>query len=561
MAGRGGGGVVSAWLPHDATWAADINSAGDIKLAYYDAARQIHLWDGGTGKETTPFHQGKSDRASSGAAVLAVGRDALLAFRDKEPLRDWYVAPFADPAKLSGLGEETVPLTRIQLQKRNDGVASLWYGEQQEATGKHFQIYYRDLNENGAPIGEPQKLFEGIYPVMAVRKDGQVAALSWIKEGAKHKIVARSRASDAKTFGPVVIVADTGPITPFFTSVANGNRVIALWHAQYGEDLQAFRLEGAYSDDGAQWSPIHIKSLDGLDVESGELVSDGSGNLALVATVITPEDRNMGGKMRTVIVTSHDNGQTWGEAQNLRKGEFLAKNPYSHARSAKAAFLSPNVLFVAWQDWRTLRSAVRYSYSEDAGKTWKVHDEAITQDLAVNERLALHTKSIFVAEKSVKLVIEKLNADLLTEKQLIIREIAFGDLKAAPKVTEPQAPDTDRLKERVLSYWNALQARDFERTYAMQDPYFRARVPYATYKQELGRIDYEKPEIKFSETIGPIAAVVSNVTVGFKPITINGRTMKMDPTEREIPTRWLWIDGEWYLEFYQQSRSLRYVPF
>ena len=67
--------------------------------------------------------------------------------------------------------------------------------------------------------------------------------------------------------------------------------------------------------------------------------------------------------------------------------------------------------------------------------------------------------------------------------------------------------------------------------------------------------------LKFKDSYGPLAMAVTNMTVEVKPITINNKTFKMDPAERDIPTRWLWIDGAWYMEYYQESKEVKYVPF
>lgn len=548
-------------IPHDAPWAADRGADGRMRLAYYDSDRRIRLFTQGESADRLPFHPPGSDRASSGLLVTSAGKETFVAFRDKDPQRDWFVADFDKPAALVGLGEETVPLARGSLLRKNQHLAASWYGEKSEADGKTYYVYYRERDENGRWLSEPVELFKGIYPVTSITQQGRVAAFTWVREGADHQIKVRI-SLDGKAFAPAQVIADLGPITPIFIATNNAERNLVLWHAQVGEGLNDFRLDGAYSDDGVQWKPTSVKALDGYDIETAEVTSDHAGNIALVATVIKTEDRLAGGKFRTVLVVSHDAGANWSPLIELRQDPLLVGKPYAHARAAKAAFLGAGKLFVVWQDWRSLRSKIHFSYSEDAGKSWLIKDQRLTAVEGLNERLPQLTKAAFPDEKGgVSIVTERMNGDLLSEKNLVVNHLSAAELRNFKAASASSAPDKERLSKRVIEYWDALDARNFEKTYAMQDPYYRSRVSYEYYKKELGRLDYRNPEIKLIDYVGPVALAVSKVTVEVKPFMVSGRTMKMDPAEKEIPTRWLWLDGDWYVEFYQQSRDLRYVPF
>ncbi|MFC7459713.1 sialidase family protein [Hydrogenophaga defluvii] len=560
VADKKAGGYVSATPIHrDAAWAAVQSPDGDIRLAYYDAKRQLYLANPEKGTVEMPFHSPNVDRASSGLALAWVGGRAFVGFRDKEPQRDVFVAPFDEPKALVGLGAETIPLSRLKMAPRGDKLASIWYGEEEVPSGKVFHVYYRELDAKGKPLAVAERLFEGIYPTMSLTPSGRVTAVSWVKDNGKDRIIARSKNGD-QPFGAEIQVADIAPVTPLLEAINDGERTLAFWHAQYGRDLQDFRLEGAYTDDGAKWERFHLKAFDGLDIETGDFAADGQGNIAVVASVVKPQERQVA-KKKVLLAVSHDRGKTWSDAIELRQDEVQKDKPYSHARAPKVAFLGAGQLFVAWQDWRSLRSAVQFSYSEDAGRTWKINDQRLTEKATEQEGLGLFSKSLFAHENTLRIVTEQMTSDAIEEKHLRIHTVTRDQLTNWKPTQSLPPPNRERLEQRVIAYWKALQAREFETTYSMLDPYFRARMKFDVYKENLGKIEYRDPVLKLSEFAGPIALAVTKMTVEVKPFVVNNRTMKMDPAEREIPTRWLWIDGDWYLEFYQESRDLRFTPF
>ncbi len=550
-------------MPADAAWAAAQGSQGHLKIAHYDDKRHLHIVDVEKGVGNKPFHPDDTKRASSGVDLIWSGDSAFVAFRDKEPQRDVFVGNGDKPDALVGVAGDSVPLARVKLMPSGNGFAAIWYGEK-NLSRKQYNVYYRDLDAQGKPQGDVQELFEGIYPVAAITPGGRTTALTWYKKNDVNHISARSK-KDADAFGEEVQVATVAPLTPLFEAISSGERTLAFWHSQYGINMDEFRLEGAYSDDGMKWERFHIKGLDGMDIESADFAADGQGNVAaVVAAVPHAEFVAKIGKMQAYVVLSHDNGATWSDPVALRQDPLQKDKTkvYSHSKAPKVAFTGPGKLLVVWQDWRDLRSAVHLSYSEDAGKTWLVNDQRLSDHGVVQEGLALFSRSLFVNDGTAKLVVERYTDDSLKEKRLEVRTLKREDLVnwKVRQAKHPQ-PDPDKLEKRVLEYWTAMQARDFEKSYAMLDPYFRSRVRFDIYKQDLGKIEYREPSVKFKTSYGPLALAVTKMTVEVKPVTINNKTFKLDPTEKEIPTRWMWMDGNWYMEYYSEQKGVKYTPF
>lgn len=552
-------------IAENATWVAAADVAGNFRLAYYDDKNQIHVMDR-TGRIVQPFHPDGHDRASSGLALQWVGSAPFVAFRDKSPQRNVFVGNPEKGSQVVGLDPGNLPLARITMVPRAASLGVLWYGER-PAEGETYHVYYREIGQDGNPLtDEPVRLFPGIYPVAAATASGKVLAVSWVKsqQGTGYEIVARLSTKGSE-FGPPMVLAQTDVIRPIFKAIALDEGFLVLWYTRFIDENgeSAYKLQGARSSDGQQWVPLGIPDLAGHDIESLDIASDTQGNVAIAVGLIKPGESVAKGKRWAYLITSHDRGATWAAPIDLRHDPVQKDMPYSHARTPKVAFLGDGQLLVAWQDWRTLRAGIRYSFSEDAGRTWRVLDQPLTGGVDSNERFDVTAPSIFpVGDGKALLVVERLNGDLLTAKTLNVLEVDVHRLRRADFMSSGvSAPDIDRLRQRAQAFWRAMAERDHETVYRMFDPYFRARVSLDDYRRNSGRIEYSNPSVEQVDVIGPLGAVIAKTTVEVKPIRMQGRVMKLDPVEKEIPTRWIWIDGDWYHEFYLESRDYRYTPF
>lgn len=545
---------------HEAAWTGLLKADGGSLIAYYDDVRRLHVLDTLTRQTVAPHHPQGTDRASSGIAAAILGDEVLVAFRDKDPARDLYVGGIKPNSELNGMGSETVPLARFDMKPLADRVAMIWYGEQGIPGVGTYQIYYREVDQTGKPLVPTLMLFEGIYPVMSVTPSGKVVAFTWEQKAGVDRILVRSKPSGG-VFSDVTKVALTAPVTPFFRSVVSGERVFIFWHAQYGVLKNDFKLKGAYSDDGVKWHEFALPTFDGLDIETADIAADGTGALAFVAAAVDAGDHKEG-KFRSYLVVSHDNGATWSDKSELRVDPLQAERPYSHTRRPRVTYLGPKRLLVAWEDWRSLRSSIHLSLSEDNGASWKVRDALLPMPAAArHERFQLTGDALFADVGALAIATEAYGTDAVDGKQIQVRRFTEVQLLAAAAEPAPVAPDLARLKPRVLAYWKAMAEKRYEESYRILDPYYRGKVDFKAYTEELGRLEYSDPEVDVVDSVGPIALVVSKLTVEVKPFVINRRTMKLDPARRDIPNRWLWMDGEWYLQYSQDGRGDPYTKY
>lgn len=550
-------------IPAAAEWSAGVSRAGNAYLAYYDEKKVINLYDEKIDKVRRAEEKTMVDRVSSGVAVLGVGDDAYFAFRGKMPERDLYLSSFAEGNAAVGLGSDTMALPNMKLHSNGgDIVNAIWVGEAVQKDGKNNHIYYRQFSiANGKASGEAVPLFPGIYPVMAEMNDGKYLAFSWINDGrVKGRIVARAIKGNGE-LEEVQEIAKVGEITPIFGAVTAGEDVVAYWHHNDNADVASYKFEGVYYKKNGAKQAFVIPGLDGYDMSAASVAADGLGNIAVVVSAIRP-DQKSSSKYNLLMFKSHDGGKTWSDGYALRRDSVLLEKNYAYAKAPKAKFLDNGKLLVAWQDWRYLRSAIFYSYSEDAGRTWQVEDSWLMGGGRDNVGLDADRESVFQeGDKHIRIFVEEFNGDALDSKRINIVKYSLEGLKKYKANPSVSKPTIDLLEARAKAYWGAMVDKDAERLYTMIDPYFRARVPLKAYKESLSQIEYDSVETKLVQGLGPVGLVVTKMNVEMKPTQIGGREVKIDKKEVEVPTRWMWIDDNWYLEYILESKNWRYAPY
>lgn len=547
-----------------AEWAVDVDMAGTPYIAHYDDQRHIYLLSGKDTIGRKAAYDGADNRASSGLAVAALRDRAVFGYRDKMPNRDFFISKFDEDHSSTGMGKESIPLANFVLRRRSDSVVNaLWVGEATVSSGANNQIYFSKYSVDAQqPLQKAIELFPGIYPVMAQGQDGKIVAFSWVKGAAvsdKGKIVVRRELDDG-AFSPEKDVAEVGELTPIFNAIRSGNETIAYWHHRPEYLKVDYKLEGVVYSASGEWTPFSISSLDGYDFETVNMAADGAGNVAVVASVIKPDEKSKS-RFKLMLVKSHDGGKTWGEAQELRKDSILQTQNYANAKAPHVAFIENSQLLIVWQDYRTLRSGIRYSYSEDAGRSWQVEDAWLLGGGKDNLALPVDQKAIYPQNDGVFVALEEMQSDALDKKRIYVTRVGMNRLKKVVDNTEISKPNYDRLTERAAEYWVAMRSKNAEKLYAMIDPYFRARVPFKAYSESLNTVEYGPATIEHTQHIGPVGLVVSKMSVELRPTLMNGKEVKVERAEVNIPTRWMWIDGDWYFEYMLESKSLRYATY
>ena len=254
---------------------------------------------------------------------------------------------------------------------------------------------------------------------------------------------------------------------------------------------------------------------------------------------------------------------------------------------------------MAWEDWRNLRAQIFLNFSEDYGRSWKIYNVPLTRPDDLNRTLTSSLNPLFVNGGRYNLLVQEFIDDKFSQfnlKRLVfdgedLQRLALevsqmaveqpvgmndagmtgndGPAKivgnpltmSAAGGTESQVTEL-ALRKRVEDYWQAMVDHKFDVTYAMQDPFFRAKNSMERYSKPMGRIVYRDPIIEGISLEGPLATVRVRMTVGIKPFRAKTGEMISRPDQTiSFDETWLRFDGEWYKEFYDEYLDLKFTRY
>ncbi|MFN3985313.1 MAG: sialidase family protein [Rhodocyclaceae bacterium] len=539
---------VSSSLPWNAHWTAVRAEENGYWLAWYADLPELNL-STPDGRVINLVDASDEEQAPSGLAAAVSGDSVWLAYRNKEPERDVFVRrEGARPVEPFGISGDTKALARLRLHTGARGLEALWYGEQlgQE---NFYNLYYRQVDADGKAVGDaPELILPGLYPVWVNDDAGNQGVFSWVKDGQGSRIVSRARKAEERAFGDTVLIRNTtDSMTLPFDAFISGNRWFVYWIAQHGDLQDDYLIEGAWSDDhGTTWVPFDLEALRGVGIESISVAANGRD---IVFAMAVAERGQARAEFRDVrVVRSQDNGATWSGAEKLRRGEA----EYARARAPKVSFLDDNRVFVMWEDWREIRSRIRYALSEDGGRTWIVQDARlpVREEKSLLVNLFAHDV-IPTGDGGVEVILEEMT-DQYLRKELVSMKLDLAQLRSP---VPDQVPTLDGLKERIAAYWTALINEEYRKAYNEIDPFFRARVDYAEYLQAMGRIEYDAFEIDEIRQEGHLAHVRQRVTAGVPPFFDKGKLVEVPKWARPVDTTWMWVDGQWVYEYKSDARA------
>lgn len=534
-------------LPGNAQWTAAQDDKGQVWTAWYGERPALNLTQP-DGRQVSLIARENLEEAPSGIALAAAGENAWAAYRSKLPVRDVYLQRAGKAARLGpiGISGDTVALARMKLRGREDGgVDALWYGEQ---TGLEapYNLFVRSFDAEGKPLdAAPVHVLPGMYPLW-INEGGKQAVVSWLADAKSPKepsrVASRTRGAGAPFGDEVLVRKTTASISPPIDALTSGKRWLVYWVAQHGANLRDYLIEGGYSDDqGASWQPFEMDSLRGVGIYNMHMA--GNGKVLLAAIAVQREGSSVRGDTDLRVVRSADNGQTWGQAIDLRD----ARAAYGNVENPKIAFLDENRVLIVWQDWREIRARVRYAYSEDAGETWKVKDGRLPFITDRNMQLYWQADDLFAdGEGGVNIVLEAAN-DAFKLKDLYRLHLGAQDL-AQP--LPDFWPEEGNLRQRVAEFWEAMRAEDYQKTYALYDPFFRVKTPFRTYMSDMGSIQYGEAKVDAVRIDGYTAHVKETVEAGVRPYFDAYGNLKSDEAKpRALESVWIWIDGQWHRQY------------
>lgn len=118
---------------------------------------------------------------------------------------------------------------------------------------------------------------------------------------------------------------------------------------------------------------------------------------------------------------------------------------------------------------------------------------------------------------------------------------------------EPSSESHRRLlAERVAALWKHMENKNWEKAYDYYDPFFRAVVTRQDFaRSRLDAIFYYNSSVGEISIRGHIAEVKIPIEIELKDLMVAPGRVKSGPRQpRTLETRWLWIDDNWYAQFY-----------
>ena len=107
------------------------------------------------------------------------------------------------------------------------------------------------------------------------------------------------------------------------------------------------------------------------------------------------------------------------------------------------------------------------------------------------------------------------------------------------------------LSDRAHEFWTATIGGDFEKTYEIYDPFFRANFNKHWYLLRTGKIIYHEYEIKDIKVEGNVGKVTLRTKWSMDKLKFkSGQTEGAEEVPAEFVETWLYIYDNWYKEYY-----------
>jgi hypothetical protein len=538
-------------LLQHAAWWWQAEGPGRYWLAYYRQDQGLYLRTpaGGTERRMNPQPEG----SSTGLAMTLQNGQLYALWRDKSRGKTLQffrgnVADASLPAP-TALDKESEPLTRLKITAVGDNVYTLWLGE----NDIQYALYFKHSVDGGKTFGETQRVLDGIYPAWVADEQG-VSVFSWTQVEGKQHFLMRHYDSAARQFGPTVDIGEATEIPPYLEAFRSGSRLFLLWIGQYGVYQNELKLQGAYSDDSGQsWQRFTIDETPGFDYKDIKVCRD-AGQRLYVTYSASPRMRLRDAKTSVYLRTSPDNGSSWGNALRVRQLD----DPGTQALAPIIACNKEGEVVVAWEDWRGFRPQVFMNRSADHGATW------LPQDVAVGEpRTFISSDSGAALQQAgdrYLMAVERYRDDRFGERDVVSYEVSRRSL-ASTAPMPANTGDPAALSKRVNAFWEAFEKDDFHTTYGAHDPFFRAQRRYEDYASRLGKIKFHRHAITATRINGNQAEVDMALVYSIPKLKVGQRDYEQPDTEVKLTDRWIYIDGDWYRVYKEESTGVTFVKY
>lgn len=540
-------------------WKKDSNSTHALVLAYYASRNKIalHL---PSGEVETLVEGSVNDSAPSGLALSIEASTISTMWRDKIPSKGLFLKQGSNaPIEL---GEGTAPLARFSVTHDVIGSHILWYGEQPQPNIKSkYNIFYRHVDDKGQ-LSSTERVFSGFYFESFIDESDNLVVVTWDNTQAPPKLIMRARNTIKGSFeSERVISTTTANTAPLIKTFRIGSRWFVMWLNQGGEHNTDFSVQGAWSDDkGAKWLRFDIPELNGFDVVDISVTGDNTTGNLIMAVSGSWRFVNQDTKSLFYVVRSDNRGETWKKPDMIREADA---NEDSHARIAEVALGSEQgSVWLLWEDWREVRPRIYFAYSTDFASTWKYKNIPLAGQPKGGSLFQSAKQATGVDNKGLFYIAANLVNDSMQEVRLFSQHIdpvlAETSVKQFAKRTVPNETD---LKNRIKSYWQAMQDSNYDKSYILLDPFMRSKWTLDDYNKRMGRIKYTEHKVESIDIHGNFSDVRVRIKGSVPKFMSKGKEVSAAEREAVILERWLFLDGLWYREFNEESSETKFTQY
>nr|WP_295772474.1 sialidase family protein [Rhodoferax sp.] len=507
------------------------------------------------------------------------------------------------------IGEETkiidstarvkVGASYTKLYKHGDGLQALWWSHSDgkniymttsDDRGKSFTPVQTATSDNGVLL--PFTLLPGSNP-------GVLGMVYTDERTPGYEVYANRSTDGGRTWNQVDMRLDTPPSggrsssaqEPIALKLSSGWAVV--WSDTFHQDGKAvYRLLGTVSkDDGISWA--EPKVIYTTDRFISSLVGSAENDTIVVAGDVLGRG--------VLAVVSNDAGAQWqtvGVAPGTEKTEnsglrVLQRNGFAnlvwmksadnakiqimHARldTKTAAWMGegakrldvkvydntksmfPEIVAVdggrlvsAWSDYREIVPNVYLSVSNDDGKTW----QPATPMMDLAKEWPAGFARVLPWSNGIAIAQAQRDAFKFGNERFVVKHVTFEEMISAARQASVGARElvgeskVEGLRQRLDEFWSARTGANFDKTYGMFDPAYRALNSKEAYLESLGPITYLSYAIGDISVKGNEAKVKVTTKYEIKPTVLPSlsKPFQVAPTDVTAEITWVWIVDDWY---------------
>lgn len=133
---------------------------------------------------------------------------------------------------------------------------------------------------------------------------------------------------------------------------------------------------------------------------------------------------------------------------------------------------------------------------------------------------------------------------------LLIGAVLSGCAATGGRMVEMDSPSkVALLRERAVEYWTAAVKQDYEKTFSLFDPFFRAATNKYKFMGSQGAVKYHSFEIKDIKVDGNVAHVKVGIVYSVPKIKFKTQEFSKPETATEFEESWLFVYDYWYKEY------------